>query len=96
MCTSGVNEIGWLTNSRGIVEECATVARTGKRWSEHSTSDSGAELVTAVPKCLELLLQDDGLLSIEASEPEMTGRDLPPWEETHVQKFCAHRWTQSK
>ena len=63
--------------SRCIAEELPKEMRTlGKSWSEHRTSDSETELVTAVLKGLKQQLQDDGLLSVDAFEPGVTGQDL--------------------
>ena len=79
--------IGWLTNSRWIAEELSKVAHTIKCWSGHSPSDSDTGLVTAVLKGLKHQSQDDGLLSINAFEPGMTGHDLQTWEEGRVEKI---------
>ena len=84
-----VGSVIWkLTKSRCIAEGLSKVAHTGERWSEHSTNDSGTELVTAVLQGLKQQLQDDELLIIHAFEPRMTGHDLQTWEEIHVKKFC--------
>ena len=60
--------------------------KTLKRWSGHGTGGSGAELVTAMLKGLKQPLQDDGLLSINAFESGMTGHDLQPRDEHHMEK----------
>ena len=72
----GRGEIGWLTNSRCVAEELSSVAHTGERWGQHSTSDSGTELVTAVLKACSIYEMTDCWGHVNAFERVMTGDDL--------------------